>query len=532
MAIVKKIKKISVSKIATLLIVVALAAQLLGFLRQRLIATNFTTVDPSASDAFFAAFQIPDFFFYVIAAGALGVAFIPILSDRLQANDRRGMWLITSSLLNLLTIAMVAVSVFTFIFAEQLIGVLAPKLDGEHFNQAVTIMRIIAFNPVFFMLSGVLTSVQQTMGRFFFYAVSPLIYNIAIIVSIYLFRDTVGIVGLGWGALAGAILQLLVAWLGMSGLGFRWYPRISFKNENFQGVMRALPPRSLDQGIDQVMSMVEVNRASMLGPGAISSYSFALTIQNVPILLIGNSIASAAFPKLTQRLSAHRPDLFRKDFLSILRVIIWLAAPTAVIIYFGRGYIARLLVGLASPEVALILGFLTVSIFFRIIYAMISRWFYAQKDTKTPLFVSIFAIALNIALAFSLARPTAEGGYDIAGLAMAQSIVAAAEVFVLTVIMLWRDRKLADPEFIGGLIKIASVTGFTLIAAYTMVSFLPFNLDDRGLVTLGSKFAAIAGVTALVHVLVSAAFGLSETKPIFAWIKKVVTARIKTSYTN
>ncbi len=532
MAIVKKIKKISVSKIATLLIVVALAGQLLGFLRNRLISTNFTKTDPGASDAFFVAFQIPDFFFYIIAAGALGVALIPILSERLHANDRKGLWEVTSSLLNILTIVMVVVSALLFVFAEQLIHLLAPDLQQENFEQAVTIMRIISFNPVLFMLSGVITSVQQTIGRFFFYAIAPLVYNTSIILSIYLFKDSIGIVGLGWGALLGAVLQLAVAWLGMIGLGFRWHPRILWKNIHFRSVLRALPPRSLDQGIDQINSIVETNRAQALQIGNVSHYNYALTLQNVPIMLIGNSIATAAFPKLTERLASNRSDLFRKDFLSILRVIIWLAAPAVVIIYFTRGYLARLIAGDAAPEVALILGFLTVSIFFRVIYAMISRWFYAQKDTKTPLFVSIFAIGLNIILAFMLARPTTAGGYDIAGLAMAQSIVAAAEVAVLTVIMVLRDRKLLDTSFIGGVIKIVSVSGFTILAAYITVSYLPLSLGDRGLITLGSKLIAIMVICASVHVAASAIFGLEEARPVMRWFKKIATSRIKTPYNN
>jgi len=519
-------KKFSVGSAATLLVVVTMFGQLLGFLRNRLISTNFTVDDPGASDAFFVAFQIPDFFFYIIAAGALGVAFIPFLSDRLQAGDKKGMWRLTSSLMNTLIVAMLFVSTALFVFAPALIRLLAPDLsqDPEHFHQAVTIMRIISLNPLFFTLSGVIMSLQQTFGRFFFYAIAPLVYNLAIIVSIPIFKDNIGIIGLGYGALIGAVAQLGVAMLGLKGLGFRWTPKINWQDTNFRGVLRQLPPRSLDQGIDQVNSIVETNRAQALSIGSVSHYNFALTLQNVPILLIGNSIATAVFPKLTERLSSNRKDLFRKDFLSVLRVIIWLAAPTVVAIYFCRGYLARLIAGDASPEVALILGFLTVSIFFRIIYAMISRWFYAQKDTKTPLYVSLVAIALNIVLAFALARPDA---YNIAGLAMAQSIVAFVEVILLTGIMIWRDPKLLDPGFLAALMKIVSVTGFSILATYFMVTLLPLNIADRGIITLGVKLAAITGVTFAVHIGVSWLFGMREIEPVVNKVKKLIFGNFK-----
>jgi len=285
-----------------------------------------------------------------------------------------------------------------------------------------------------------------------------------------------------------------------------------------------LPARSLDQGIDQVNSIVEVNRAQALSVGAVSYYSYALTLQNVPIMLLGNSIAIAAFPRLTERLSQNRPDLFRKDFLNVLRGMIWVAMPVVVVSYFARGYLARLIFGDQAPQVALIFGFLAISILFRIIYSMLSRYFYAYKDTKTPLYVSIFAIGLNIFLAFNLARPDA---YGIAGLAIAQSIVAACEVAILFLIIMVRDIKLFNLAFWAGMMRIISVTGFSVVAAFIMISFLPLNISDRGIVTLGSKLSAIAGATLVTHVLISALMGLPEVRPIIRKVKQIILKPIR-----
>lgn len=502
-------QRVSLGGAVSLMIVVALLSQALGFLRTRLIAANITRIDPGASDAFYVAFQIPDFFYYTIAAGALGVAFMPILADRLELGDKKAVWDTASSLLNILAIVMSAVGLVIFVFAKPLVHTLAPNLPADHLAEAVTIMRIIAFNPLLFTMSGIITSVQQTFGRFFFYAVSPLFYNLAIIVSIYAFKDSIGVVGLGIGAVIGAVIQLMIAWFGMAGLGFKWSLRIGWKNPDFKNVLRQLPPRSLDQGIDQVNSIVEVNRAQTLGIGPVSWYNFAYTLHNVPIILLGNSIATAAFPRLVDRLAQGRPDLFRRDFLRILRTMIWLTTPVVIIAYFARGYLARLIFGDVAPQVALIFGYLVAAIFFRIIFAMVSRYFYAQKDTRTPLFVSIFAIGLNIFLAFQLARPES---YGISGLALAQSIVAATEVAMLFCVMLYRDRKLFDGEFIGGIGRIISVTGFAVLAAFIAVSLFPLQINDRGFVTLGTKLLVIAVTTLVVHLGISWLFGLEEAK--------------------
>jgi len=521
----KKAKRLSLTNVASLLIATAFVGQLLGFLRTKLVNGNFPTVGPHSTDAYFAAFTIPDFFFFTLAAGALGVAFMPVLSDRLHKGDRKGMWQISNSLMNLLAIAMFFVGVFILIFAEPLIKhVVAPGLSPPQLKTAAEIMRLLAFNPLLFAISGVLASVQQTMGRFFFYAAAPLFYNLTIIVSIFVFKNNIGLVGLGLGALIGAVLQLIIVAVGVYKLGFHWRPKILWKSKDFHSIMRNLPPRSLDQGVDQVENIVETHIASGLGTGNITYYNNAFILATAPIILIGTTISTAAFPRLNTRLSHGRPDLFRKDFLMVLRAMIWIAAPTVVIAFFARGYLARMIYTRGSAQIATIFGFLIGAIFFRILYTIISRWFYSQKDTVTPLIVSLVAIALNIGLAVTLANPSR---YGVAGLALAQSIVAAVEVFILSVIMLFRDPKLFDATFWSGVVKIMSVTGFSVVTAFILISAYPLEITDRGFMTLGFKLLVITAATFGVHIAVSMLFGLEEVRPVINRIRKIVLNPVK-----
>jgi putative peptidoglycan lipid II flippase len=524
-ASVIKRKRISIGNVAALLIATSFAGQLLGFLRTKLVNANFPITGPHSTDAYFAAFSIPDFFFFTLAAGALGVAFMPVLSDRLHKGDRKAVWELSASLMNFLAIIMLIVGVVIVVFAKPLIQhVVAPGLTPAQLNTAAMIMRFLAFNPLLFTISGILTSVQQTMGRFFFYAVAPLFYNLSIIISIFVFRHNLGLVGLGVGAMVGAVLQLVIIACGNAKTGFHWHPRIMWHSKDFRTILYNLPPRSLDQGVDQVEDIVETHIASGLGTGNISYYNNAYILSTAPILLIGTAISTAAFPRLNQRLSQGRPDLFRRDFLMVLRAMIWISAPLAVICYFCRGYLARLIFARADGQIALIFGYLVVAIFFRIIYSIISRWFYAQKDTKTPLFVSIFTIALNIVLAYTLARPNA---YGVEGLALAQSIVAAVEVFILSVIMLLRDHRLFNLDFWDGVWRTMSVTGFSVLACFIMISVYPLELSDHGILTLGSKLFFIAAVTFGVHIAISSLFGLEEVRPLFARVRKLALKPIK-----
>lgn len=526
-------KRISFGNAAVLLMGTAFLAQIMGFFRTKLVNANFNgpNIPPDQNaGVYFAAFVLPDFFFFTIAAGALGVAFIPYLSDRLHKGDRKGVWELSASLINFLSIFMLGVGILMFVFADALVRtVVAHGLSPDQQQNVATMIRILSLNPLLFTVSGVISAVEQVFGRFFFYAIAPLFYNAAIIVSLYVFKDNIGIVGLAIGALIGAIIQLIVILVGTYGLGFRWRPYIKWRAPDFQGMLRALPPRSLDQGIDQVQGVVETNIASSPAVGgatAIGNYNSAYILHTAPILLIGTAISTAIFPKLNARLSQGRPDLFRQDFLRVLRLMIWISIPVVVVSFFGRGYLARFIFTQNSQEITNIFGFLCAAIFFRIIYSIMSRWFYAQKDTKTPLFVSIFVIALNIVLSYLMAL---SWDYGAEGLAMAQSIVAAIEVFVLGAIMLMRDRKLFDATFWNGIYRIASVTGFTLVAGFTAVQFWPLLANDQGL-TLFLKFTGIAAITMLTHLLVSALFGLEEAKPVFTGLKKFSFKAVRIEY--
>lgn len=499
--------------------------QLLGFLRTKLVNANFSAFGPESTDAYFAAFKIPDFFYFTLAAGALGVAFMPFLADRLAKGDRKGVWELSNSLLNLLAVVMLAVGVVIFVFAEPLIKhVVAPTMTPEQLDNAVTIMRLISFNPFLFTVSSIFVSVQQSFGRFFFYALAPLFYNFSIIAGIFIFKDSLGLVGLGVGALIGALLQLGISLFGFVGLKYHYRPEIKWNRPDFRRMLAQLPPRSLDQGVDSLNSIVETNLARRLGEGKLTYYENAFVLHTAPILLIGTTISTAAFPRLNDRLAQGRSDLFRKDFLKILRVIVWITLPVVVVSYFARGYFARLIFSNYAPEIAVIFGFFTVAILFRTVYAIVSRWFYAQKDTRTPLLVSLFAIVLNIVLAYFLSRPTA---YDVAGLAMAQSIVAAAEVLILGIIMVIRDYKLIDLEFWAAMFKIFSVTGFTILAGFIMISLLPLQLGDRGFITLSTKVGAIVAVTFIVHFGMSVIFGLEETRPVIKRLKKLILMPVR-----
>ena len=263
--------RISVQLAATLLASSSLLSSLLGLFRDRLLNTYYYDTLPNYADAYTAAFIIPDFMFFILVSGALSVTFIPVFNDRLQAGNKKSAWELSASLLNLLAVVTMVASVLIIIFADPLVRyVVGPGLDEVGHGLAVSMMRVIAINPFLFAIASVIASIQQAIGRFTFFALSPVLYNIGIITGILVFTGGInifgvqifqgGIMGVALGVVLGSILQLIVSSIGLIGLGFDYQFKIYWKNRGFRQVLKNLPARSLDQGIDYFNSIFIRNR--------------------------------------------------------------------------------------------------------------------------------------------------------------------------------------------------------------------------------------------------------------------------------
>jgi putative peptidoglycan lipid II flippase len=525
----------SLNVAASLLAGSSLFASLLGLVRERIFNSTYYLTYPTGADAYRVAFTVPDFMFIILVSGALSVSFIPVFNQRLSKGNRKSAWELSTSIINLMALATLVTSVLILIFAEPLVRyVVGPGLDESSRALAVSMMRVLAVSPFLFAIATVITSMQQAVGRFAFFALAPALYNVGIIIGLLFFTDGInlfgwqafegGIMGVALGVVLGAILQLIVSTLGLIGMGFDYQFKIFWKNQGFRKVLRLLPPRSLDQGIDYVNSIVETNLASRMIAGSVNAYQQVTTLVYMPINLIGVAISTAAYPRMTERLAQGRADLFKKELISVLRVIIWLTLPITVVAILARGYVVNFIVNGGDPYMASILSVLGIAILFRSVYFICARSFYAQQDTKTPLYISFFTIGLNIVLAVTL---TLVFGMGVQGLAWAAVIGAVSEVTILFVLMARRIPGLFDRVFLGALARMLSAAGFTTVITYALVTILPLGANDDSFFTTFPKFALISFVSLLSYVLISYAFRLSETKPILARAKRIFFSRPK-----
>ncbi len=545
-AVSKVNKRLTVKLAATLLASSMLLSSLLGFFRDRLLNSAYMPNEaaglagyPVGLDAYTAAFMVPDFMFAILVSGALSVTFIPVFNARWIKGNKQSAWQIGSSMINFMAFATLIASILIIIFADPLMGyVIAPGLSESGHALAVSMMRVIAINPFIFAIAAVIASIQQAVGRFTFYALAPMIYNVGIIIGTVWFTDGInlfgwqvfdgGIMGVALGVALGSVMQLIVSSVGLMGLGFDYDFKIYWRNKGFRKALRLLPARSVDQGMDYAVSLVEINIASRMADGTIRAYQQALTLHMMPINLIGVAISNAVFPQLTERLGEGRMDLFQAELRSILRVIIWLALPVAVITFFTRGYIVHFIRNTGDPLMAGILGALVIAILFRIIYHMAARAFYAQQDTKTPLYISFVSIGLNVILAVMLAMVLDMGAY---GLAWAQSIVAIIEVAILFYIMGRRMPKLFDLSFVNAVWRMVLAAGVVAIVCYGGVLLLPFRETDDSFYSAFPRFIAIVTMSFVAFGAVSKLLKLEEINPVLSRARRLLFSRFDVNKT-
>lgn len=525
--------KLSVQWAAVLLAGSTMLSSLLGIYRDRLINGMYYDTYKVGVDAYVAAFTIPDFMYFILVSGALSVSFIPVFNQRLASGNKKSAWELSSSLVNFLALITLVVSILIIIFADPLVRyVVGPGFDEQGRSLAVSMMRIIAVNPFLFAVATVVSSMQQAIGRFTFLALAPTIYNIGIVIGARYFTSGInifgwqvfegGIMGVALGVVLGAILQLIVSAIGLMGTDFDYQWKIFWRNKGFRKVLRLLPPRSLDQGFDYFNSIVEINLASRMGDGVTRAYQQASSLSLMPVNLVGVAISNAAFPRMTERLAEGRTDLFKKELRAVLRWIVWLALPIAVITFFARGYIVAFVKNGGDKLMASILGALVIAILFRTVYHIMARTFYAQQDTKTPLYISIATISLNIGLAILF---TQYYGWGVYGLAWAQSVVAVVEVIILFVILQRRTPGIFTRNFGKALTKMALASTGMGIVTYMTTQFFQLQGDDLSFMSIFPKFSVIVVISFSVYVFLSRLLHLREADPVITRVDAILFGR-------
>jgi putative peptidoglycan lipid II flippase len=520
-------KKLTIPSAAVILGVTSLLSNLLGMYRERLIAGTFGA--SHMSDIFYASFRIPDMIFNLLVLGAVSSAFIPVFVDYISEKKKEESDFVASNFMNFLLIMTVIFGIIVFVLARKLVPFLLPGFfaggkigDVDTFNTMVMAVRIMLLSPIFFAISAVFSGVLNSYKRFVAYSLAPLIYNVAIIIGIVFFAPHTAnpINGLLYGVILGAFLHAAIQLPSVISTGFKWRPVLNFKKYDLPKIFKLMVPRTIAIGVGQINLLVDTIIASYF-VGGISILTFANDIQTVPTVVFGISIATAVFPSLAELSSKNAKVDFMKTFSESARKILYFMIPASVGIIVLRAQIIRLVFGIGHFNwdntywTTKALAFFAVGLIAQGLIPLCIRAFYALKDTKTPLVISLITMAVNVL--FSVTLPfIPKFGLGVAGVALAFSIAGFVNIGLLLYFLhgkigaLDRDNRI----FASTTRLILASVLMGLVAHYSLYLFEPYVNTATGVGLLAQTLVAVS-LGAVTYYLLTHLFRCEEAGTVF-----------------
>lgn len=493
----------------------AFGSQLLAVVRDRLLASEFGA--DRELDIYYAAFKIPDLM-YVLFASSLSVyVLIPFVVSRIKGDD-------SSAAQQLLSQVFSAFLIGYSILAVLLIGVLPfvqPFLFPgfvESADELRLLTQVLLLQPLFLGISSLFGVVTQLGHRFVLYAISPLIYNIGIIVGIVAFYPLFGIVGLAYGVVLGAFGHMLVQLplVRISALSFGFTPQIEWRQ--IKSVLRISIPRALTLAMQQIVLLALVGVASMMTVGSVAVLQLGYNLQSVPLAIIGASYSIAAFPMLADLYTQNKFDQFRFHITTALRHIIFWSVPIAGLIVVLRAQVVRVVFGAGAFDwadtrlTAAVLALLVLSLFAQACNLLLVRAFYAGGNTRTPFFVtlagSILAVLLTLVfyqlfmesslfaqMLKTLLRVDAVAGAEVMVIALAYSLAIFLQTLVLFICAV-REFAIEVSPFVRHFVRasFAACVGGSL--AYLVLNFIVegVKIDTFLGIFIQGLFGGVAGL--------------------------------------
>ena len=474
-----------------------------GLAREIIIGARFGT--SAEYDAYLAAFRVPDLLFQLVAGGALGSAFIPVFAGYWVKGEKPGAWLLFSRVLNLVTLLLVVLALTAILFAQPLVsGLIAPGFAPGQQALTVQLMRIMLMGTVVFGASGLVMGALNATQHFLWPAAAPVVYNLAIIASAWWLAPRMGIAGLGYGVVAGALGHLLVQLPQLLRTGVVYTPSADLHDAGVREVLRLMGPRVLGLFFVQMQFLVNTILASGLATGSLSALNYAWLIMLLPLGIFAQSVATAVFPTFAAQIAAGDADALRRTLSQTLRTVLFLIIPSAVALLAFGPMIVRLLLerGSFTAEstalVAYALAFYALGLVGHASLEIMVRAFYALHNTWTPVLVGVAAMALNILLSIWWVRYLGFGG-----LALANSTATLLEALLLLILLRRRlggvdGRALALS--VGRTALAAGVMGAALypLAQWAAIQAAGMQMAADAIALLGGV-ALFIGVSALLR---------------------------------
>jgi putative peptidoglycan lipid II flippase len=450
---------------------------------------------------FGASNNIPDYLSALLSGGALGMAFIPVLREYLDRQGRPAAWDLFARILNLAFIITAGAAAVIILLAEPMVRyVVAPKFTPE--NQALTasLMRLDLTAILIFSISGLVMSSLQANKHFLLPALAPVFYNLGQIFGVTILTPSaglslglftlpafgLGLYGMVYGVIIGAILHLLIQVPGLIRYQFRWRPVIGLRTPGVTRVIILLWPRLLTMVSIQAYFVARDSLASHFGEAGVGALNLGWTIQQVPETVIGTAIAIALLPTLSEFINAGQTEAFRGTVNRALRVMLALSLPSAALLAVTIRPLAGAFFGFDAAQLDLVTWCAWAFLFGLPGDAWLEtavRSFYANQNTRTPLAAAAIQAVSFFGLAWLLSR-----WIGLPGIPLAASLTFTAQAIVLHLLL---NRKFPGLLDMRGTLPRALLAALASgLIAWLGTAFLPLSPLLAALVGLAAGLAA------------------------------------------
>jgi len=477
-----------------------LLSRVLGFMREWTVAHQVGA--KAITDAYYAAFTLPDFLNYLVAAGSLSITFIPVFTKFAAADQEDEAWRVFSTVMTFMGLLVVALICVAEIFAPQLVAVIAPGFGPVEKQHVVFLTRLMLPAQFCFYQGGILSAVQYAKGKFIVPSLAPLVYNLFIILGGVLLASRIGMTGFAVGVLVGSFAgNFLLQVYGAHRVGAKFSLLLDLRHPGFRLFVKLAVPIMLALSLSFTDDWIIRWFGSYLIPASITWLTYAKTLMRVPLGVVGQAIGVASFPILSQLYSEGKLTELNRVLNDTFKGLIFLLVPISAFTIAESPYVVHLVFShtrLTPSDLqatASTLALFSVGMFAWGAQNLIARGFYCTRDTWTPAIVGTAFTFLDVPLYWWLVRQAQH-----LGLALASSSGIILFTIVLFILLVRRTHNHQLGDLMRFLLKVSVASILSGIAVYELAKWLSRSIAWQK--TLGSfEILLMASTAGLVIIL-------------------------------
>ncbi len=469
-----------------------LASRLLGFLREWTVARQVGS--NAVTDAYYAAFTLPDFLNYLVAGGSLSIIFIPVFARYLAERREDEGWHVFSTVLTFMGLLLLVLVGGAELLAPWLVELITPGFPPAEKARVIFLTRLMLPAQICFYLGGVLAAVQYARAQFVVPSLAPIVYNLAIILGGVLLSPRIGITGFSVGVLAGALTgNFLLQVYGARRAGARFQPNFDLRHPGFRLFIRLAVPIMLALSLVFADDWIIRWFGSYLPAASITWLSYAKTLMRVPLGVVGQAVGVASFPFFAQLYSEGKFDELNRTLNSTLKGLLLMLVPISALtmaesrplVYCVFSHTRLHRADLEATAATLVMFSIGMAAWG--VQAILARGYYATRDTLTPAAVGTALTFLNLPVYWLLAHRARH-----LGLALASSLGIIAYTAVLYVLLNRRLRNTEAGAVSALLVKITAASAVAGFLCWRLAEGLESRLAWR---TTGRALLLVAIVT-------------------------------------